>query len=99
MPQHEFIVRRKRIDEYGEWEYECGNCMLWMPKSKFRGCLRYIDAYGNCLMCSSCRAKKAHATREGIVEKAINEVLQDMGYDPTSKTPVWQQFNKRHGLK
>lgn len=92
------IVRRKRIDIYGEWEYECSICLDWMPKYKFRGCTKDIDAYGNCMMCSSCRAKKAHKTREEVVNKAINEVLIDMGYNPNSSQPVWQQFNERHGL-
>jgi hypothetical protein len=94
----ELLIRRKRIDYNGEWEYECNVCNEWRPKNKFRGCLTYIDAYGNCLMCSSCRQLRAQQTKELNELKAVNAVLVALGYNPSSKTPVWKQFNKRHGF-
>ena len=60
----DLLIRRKRVDEYGEWEFECRYCDRWLPKTKFRGCVDYIDAYGNCLMCMNCRASKGQQTQK-----------------------------------
>jgi len=93
----EQIVRRKRVNEIGEWEYECDSCKLWLPKSKFTGCVDWIDAYGNCLMCRSCIAKKAMKTKKNNDRNSINEILIGMGYDPYNKEkPVWKQVEERN---
>jgi hypothetical protein len=91
-------VRRKMIDENGEWIFECSNCELWLPKGKFRGCKTYIDAYGNCLICSSCRSSKAQNKRVEDYEEEVKTWLNSMGYDTESDVPVWIQFHKKHGL-
>jgi S-adenosylmethionine hydrolase len=93
------LIRRKRVNEFGEWEYECRYCDNWLPKNKFRGCVEYIDAYGNCLMCSSCRAKKSQETRVENNEDLVKQVLTLMGYDTSSKTPVWKQFYEKNNIK
>lgn len=93
------LVRRKRVNEFGEWEFECSECLLWLSKNRFRGCVQYIDAYGNCLMCSSCRGKKSQQKKLDEDKEEVKRMLRVMGYDPDSEIPVWQQFHDRHGLK
>ena len=80
-------IRRKQINYLGEWEYECSVCELWLPKSKFRGCKNYIDAYGNCLMCSSCRAKKSQVKKLQTEKEMVDDLLISMGYDIKSEKP------------
>lgn len=94
----ELLVRRKRVDSFGEWEYECSKCLLWLPKTRFRGCVDYIDAYGNCLMCSSCKGKKTQETQKKNMKKELNRFLQALGYDTESDIPVHIQFAKKHNL-
>lgn len=91
-------VRRKKVDENGEWVYECTDCERWLPKFKFRGCTTFVDAYGNCLICSSCRASKAQKQKFQDEYEEIKSWMRIMGYDPDSDKPVWQQFHDRHGF-
>jgi len=93
------LVRRKRVNEDGDWEYECSVCKNWLPKPRFRGCKNYVDAYGNCLMCSSCRGRLSQETRLENYDELCNDILIACGYDPSSEKPVWQQFHDRHNLK
>lgn len=91
----DLLVRRKRVDTQGEWEYECNRCEVWLPKEKFRGCTKYIDAYGNCLMCSKCRARKALEKRqEGEVEYA-NDILQIIGFYKYPDAETWYKERKK----
>ena len=83
------LVRRKRVDPNGEWEYECHTCELWLPKNKFRGCVNYIDAYGNCLMCSSCRSKMAHKKMEDNDRDAVNRILTIIGFNKYKDSDDW----------
>lgn len=94
----EELVRRKRIDFDGYWEYECDVCKLWLPQKKFRGCINYVDAYGNCLMCSSCRAKLGQQHKQQNEQELLKEIMVQLGFDPYSEKPVWQQFHDRHNL-
>lgn len=82
-------IRRKRIDEVGEWEYECSSCELWLPKEKFRGCVKFVDAYGNCLICSSCRAK--HSKKKQMDDDANNAklVLEMIGFFRYESSEAW----------
>lgn len=90
-------VRRKRIDENGEWEYECNSCELWLPKQKFRGCVRYIDPYGNCLICSSCRAKHSKQKQMDDDEQSAKEVLRLIGFYNYSSAEEWfKEKTKNH---
>lgn len=97
--QDDLLVRRKRVNEFGDWEHECVDCEEWLPKRRFSGCVEKIDAYGNCLVCSSCRQKSANKKREMTLRKQTDDFLQAIGYDTTSTKPVWQQFNDKHGFK
>jgi hypothetical protein len=94
----ELLVRRKRVDEYGEWEYECRYCERWLPKSKFRGCVDYIDAYGNCLMCKNCIASKGQRTQKENMNKEVKLMLNNLNYDTSGEIPIWIQFHQRHNL-
>jgi hypothetical protein len=95
----ELLIRRKRIDANGDWEYECRSCELWLLKSKFRGCVEYIDAYGNCLMCSSCRVAKGQIHHKESMRKELNIMLNNLGYDTSGEVPIYIQFHKKHNLK
>ena len=92
-------IRRRRINELGEWEYECSSCLLWLDKSKFKGCVDKIDAYGNCLMCRSCIGKKAMVKRTDNVKQEVNEVFIRMGYNPYSDIPIYKQVEERFKKK
>lgn len=92
-------IRRRRINEEGEWEYECSSCKLWLNKKKFWGCVNKIDAYGNCLMCRSCIASKGNNNRLSQEQNEVNEILISMGYNPFSDIPVYKQVEERNRLK
>lgn len=94
----ELLIRRKRVDEYGDWEYECRYCERWLPKSKFRGCVDYIDAYGNCLMCSSCKATKGQITQKQNIQVELRKLLTSLEYDMDSDISIHHQFCLRHNL-
>jgi len=95
----ELLIRRKRIDVNGDWEYECRYCELWLPKSKFRGCIDFIDAYGNCLMCNSCKTRKAQITLRDNQKEELDRVMRVMGFDPDSDIPIYKQFHAKHNLQ
>lgn len=96
--QEDLIIRRKQINEFGEWEHECVDCELWLPKRRFSGCVEKIDAYGNCLVCSSCRQKNSNKKRKITIENYNNDFLTKLGFDVNSVKPVWQQFYDKHGF-
>jgi len=95
---YELLTRRKRVDAEGEWVYECVSCENWLLKSKFRGCVDYIDAYGNCLMCSSCKSKKAQITQKDNLNNELNKIMKGMGFDVDSDIPIYIQFHEKHNL-
>jgi hypothetical protein len=96
---NDLIVRRKQVNELGEWEFECVDCERWLPQRKFKGCVEKVDAYGNCLICVSCRVKNSNNRRVDGFTAHKNEILIGLGYDPyNTEKPVWQQFNERHGF-
>jgi hypothetical protein len=93
------LVRRKRVDPNGEWEYECHNCELWLPKGRFRGCVNYIDAYGNCLMCSSCRSKISRQKAVVSEKEEVERILVGIGFYKYKDSDDWfkaklKQHNK-----
>jgi hypothetical protein len=94
----ELLIRRKRVDEYGEWEFECRYCDRWLPKTKFRGCVDYIDAYGNCLMCMNCRASKGQEKQRENMDRELKVILNNLNYDTSGNIPIWIQFHERHNL-
>jgi len=94
----ELLVRRKRVNEYGDWEYECRYCDSWLPKLKFRGCIDYIDAYGNCLMCNSCKTKKAQTTLRDNQKEELDRVMHVLGFQPNSDIPIYKQFHQKHNI-
>lgn len=94
----ELLIRRKRVDTEGYWEYECVYCDKWLVKSKFRGCVEYIDAYGNCLMCSSCRALKAQTHQKENMRKEVDNMFNNLGYDTSGEVPIFIQFHQKHNL-
>jgi hypothetical protein len=91
------LVRRKRVDTNGEWEYECRQCDKWLPKEKFRGCREYIDAYGNCLMCSQCRAQMARNTKSNNEQHYKEIILNALGfYDFKNSDEFMEHLMKKH---
>jgi hypothetical protein len=97
---NEMLVRRKRIDENGDWEYECSECDNWLPKERFRGCKTYVDAYGNCLMCSSCRSKKANLKKLQTEEDWKNHILTTLGFfDYPNPESFMEHLRNKHGTK
>jgi hypothetical protein len=95
----ELLIRRKRVDEYGDWEYECRSCELWLPKSKFRGCVDFIDAYGNCLMCYSCKSKRAQTKQKENANAQVKLFMKAIGYDVDSDVPIFKQFHQKYNLR
>jgi len=95
----DLLVRRKRVNEYGEWEYECVYCEKWLQKNKFRGCIDYIDAYGNCLTCSSCRATKGQIHQKENMRRDVDIIFKGMGFDISGEVPIYIQFHEKHNLK
>ena len=94
----DLVIRRKRINELGEWEHECVECNEWLPQKRFRGCVGKIDAYGNCLICVSCRCKLATIKRHNTHDNNGREFLTLLGWDIHSTKPIWQQFHDKHNL-
>ena len=95
---NEMLVRRKRINENGDWEYECSECEIWLPKERFRGCKNYVDAYGNCLMCSGCRACKSTKTRIDSEEESVKEILTAIGFYKYPNAEAWYEAKlKQYG--
>lgn len=93
-------IRRKRVGETGEWEYECSGCEKWYEKEKFRGCKRYTDPYGNCLLCSSCRAKQTRTTQKSSDELAAQHILKMIGFYDYPDAESWfeaklKQYNQQ----
>jgi hypothetical protein len=82
-------IRRKRVGKEGEWEYECAKCDLWLPVEKFRGCKTYTDPYGNCLMCSSCRAKATRQTLKVNEEIQVKQLLKIIGFYNYKNSEEW----------
>jgi hypothetical protein len=96
----DLLVRRKRVDPEGEWEYECNRCEVWLPKDKFRGCTKYVDAYGNCLVCSRCRAAKALETRQDEEKESAKELLEAIGFYKYPNSECWfAERKKQLGIK
>lgn len=94
------LIRRKRIDENGDWEYECRECENWLPKEKFRGCKNYVDAYGNCLMCASCRSKKANQKKIETEEEWKEHILNTLGfYDFPNADAYIKHLKEKHGIR
>lgn len=91
----EDLRRKKRVDENGEWEFECIECLKWLPKKNFSGCVEYIDPYGNCIMCRSCISRKSQHKRVDNEKKLVMEILIGMDYDLDSTKSVHQQFIER----
>lgn len=97
---NDLLVRRKRVDPQGEWEYECNRCENWLPKDKFRGCSKYVDAYGNCLMCSKCRAAKALETRQDEEKESARQILEAIGFYEYPDGECWYRERKKQlGIK
>ena len=99
MEGENLLVRRKRVNFAGEWEYECSVCENWLDKSRFSGCSNYVDAYGNCLMCISCRSKKAQQKKKTGEEQVVNEILEAIGFYEYPNAESWYEaMRKKHGV-
>jgi hypothetical protein len=92
-------IRRKRVSEEGDWEYECSSCEIWLPKSKFRGCVQYVDAYGNCLICSSCRAKNSKQKQMDDDEQSAKEILKMIGFYKYKSSEDWFKAKMKNHKK
>jgi hypothetical protein len=90
----DLLVRRRRVNEDGEWEYECNVCLNWLAKDRFRGCKVYVDAYGNCLMCSSCRSRKSTETKVSGEQREVKRILTALGFYNYASSEEW--FRERH---
>jgi hypothetical protein len=91
-------IRRKRVGEEGEWEFECSGCDEWFEKEKFRGCKTYTDPYGNCLLCSSCRAKQTRRVQKVSDEESAKELLTNIGFFKYDSAEEWYEAKRiEHG--
>jgi len=100
MEKPDLLIRRKQMNYEGEWEYECSVCNDWLPKSKFRGCKNYVDAYGNCLMCSSCRSKLSHQRAVDNERQEVVRILTLLGfYSFPSQKEYMEHLEKKYGKK
>lgn len=88
------LVRRKRVNGEGEWEYECRSCELWLPKEEFRGCKNLVDAYGNCLMCKKCIGRKIQKSRMDNESEAAAVVLEAIGFLKFKDSDEWWESRK-----
>jgi len=94
------LIRRKQMNSEGEWEYECSVCKNWLPKLKFRGCKTYVDAYGNCLMCSSCRSKLARQKGEDNTREEVDKILTKLGfYEFPNQEAYMEHIMKKYSKK
>jgi len=90
------LVRRKRVNEEGEWEYECRVCELWLSKDDFRGCKNLVDAYGNCLMCKRCKGSETQITRLDNEKAAAEAILKAIGFSQKySNSEEWWNDKRR----
>ena len=87
-------IKRRRIDEDGEWEYECSHCNNWLPKKKYRGCKHYVDAWGNCRVCSSCRMALGHLNRIQNEREIVDEILEGIGFTKYKDSSEWLEAMK-----
>lgn len=95
----ELLVRRKRVNPQGEWEYECVSCENWLDKREFRGCKVSVDAYGNCLKCMSCKAKETHQVIAEREKNASKEILEAIGFYQYPNAEEWFKAMKiKHNL-
>jgi len=85
----ELLTRRKRVNEEGEWEYECVSCDRWLDKKEFRGCKVSVDAYGNCLKCMSCKAKETHQVIANREKESAKEILEAIGFYKYPNAESW----------
>lgn len=89
------LVRRKRVNFDGEWEYECVVCENWLDKVSFGGCNKDVDAYGNCLMCKDCRYKKATKKKKNTEQQAVSEILEAVGFYNYPNAEAWYEAMKQ----
>lgn len=88
-------TRNRRIDEQGEWEYECVRCKEWKSKSGMGGCKTHIDGFGNCLVCLSCRQSVA---QQGIKQKEkeiAKQILTNIGFYEYPDSDTWYEAMKK----
>jgi hypothetical protein len=93
-------TRVRRVNYEGEWEYECIECKEWHPKEKFGGCKTYVDGFGNCLMCLSCRASiNSRGIKQREMERA-KEISKIFGvYDYPTPEDWLEAMAKKHGIR
>jgi hypothetical protein len=98
MEGENLLQRRKRVNFDGEWEYECVVCEEWLDKEVFGGCSKDVDAYGNCLMCKTCRYKKANKKKMTTEQDAVRNLLEAIGfYDYPNAEEWYKAVRKKHG--
>jgi len=98
MEGENLLVRRKRVNFDGEWEYECAVCEEWLDKERFGGCSKDVDAYGNCLMCKECRYKKASQKKISTERQGVEAVLEAVGFYNYPDAKSWYEaVRKKHG--
>lgn len=93
------LERKKRVNTQGEWEHLCVGCNEWLDKSKFRGCKNYVDAYGNCLVCMSCRARAASKSKTEQAQKEVSMMLEALGFYDYPDSDAWiKAMKQKRGL-
>ena len=93
------LVRHRRVNEDGDWEYECVKCLDWKPKSKFKGCVDKVDGFGNCHICRNCISVIANQTKRDINKQDVDRVMKLLGYEVNNPdNPVRVQFHKKYNL-
>jgi hypothetical protein len=92
-------TRNRRIDQEGEWEYECVRCFEWKSKAAMGGCITHADGFGNCLMCLSCRQSIVQQRIKGDEKLAAKKILQDIGFYNYPNSDAWYEAMKeKYGL-
>lgn len=88
-------VKRKRVGALGEWEYECTCCERWLDKARFRGCVNFVDAYGNCVICTSCRSKQTKQRQMATDEQNAKHILEVIGFYKHKDSDAWFKAAKK----
>jgi S-adenosylmethionine hydrolase len=88
-------TKRKRVGEQGDWEYECTCCERWLEKARFRGCVNFVDAYGNCLICTSCRSKNTKQKQMEEDKANAKKLLEIIGFYKHQDSEAWLTASKK----
>jgi hypothetical protein len=92
-------TRNRRIDEEGEWEYECARCHEWKSKKGMGGCITHTDGFGNCLMCLSCRQALVQYRIKADEKIYAKQILKDIGFYDYPDSDAWYKaMREKYGV-